>query len=112
MNKQEFIESVNKIRDSFPKESLVELTENKITVSLECGGFLVFRQINIPAHLIESAPDIEKMDGQIMFQYTDDLSKSSYNNITAELFGKREPSEKIKQILHELNVRLQLGEFL
>lgn len=52
---------------------------------------------------------MELMHEKVMFQFTEKLEDSPYNNVSMEIAGKRKATGRVREALEELAFRVQLG---
>lgn len=96
------------IKAGWPSDRLIEEAEDKLVLQCENGAYLIYRFIK-PSGL----PQLDQlMANKIMFQFTEDLKASHFHNITKEFAGQCEATGKVKEVLHELAVRVQIGKVL
>ena len=76
-----------------------------------------FLQLFYEAQRFLKPTGVSKLDSimanKVMIQFTGNLDNKYYNNITAEIMGRREPSDvRIKEVIKEFSMRVQIGSVL
>lgn len=111
MDIETFRKGKAKIRAGWAEDRIIEETQSKIVVQCENGAYLVYQRMEVPPEL-KGMPVAAMFDGKVLFQFTEDLDASSYNNVTAEIAGKREAKGRVLEALKELVFRIKIGDVL
>ena len=111
VTQEQFNRSKAIIKAGWPEDRIVEEEDNKLVLKCENGAFLIYRRLVIPLELKET-PAATMMTDKVMFQFTEKLEDSPYNNVSMEIAGKREAEGRVKEALKELAFRVQLGNVL
>jgi len=111
MNKETFREGKAKIRAAWPEDRIIREEQDRIIVQCKNGAYLKYARFEIPPEL-KDTPAGKMFDGKVMIQFTEDLEAETYENVTAEAFGKRKAEGRVLEALKEFSFRVQIGAAL
>jgi len=111
VTQEQFQKSKEIIKAGWPSDRIVKEERTKLFLRCENGAYLVFTRFELPQEL-EGTPAAAMFKDKIMFQFTEDLEADTFNNVSMELAGKREPKGRVKEALEELGMRIKLGSVL
>ncbi len=111
MDVETFQKGVKTIRGFWPEDKIISGEQNKLVIQCENGAYLIYSRMELPDELKDS-PAYEMMHGKVMLQFTEDLKADSYNNISAELAGKREAKGRVLEALQEFTKRVKISSIL
>jgi len=108
MDIETFKKGKETIKAGWPSDRIIEETEDKLVLKCENGAYLVYRFLK-PSGL----PQLDElMANKVMFQFTENLADSPYENVSMEIAGKRRPEGRVKEALKELAFRVQIGKVI
>lgn len=111
MDMETFRKGKAKIRIAWPEDRIVSEEQNRITVQCENGAYLRYSRFELPEELKET-PAAAMFQGKVMIQFTEDLKAETYDNVTAEIAGKREAKGRVLEALKEFSFRIRIGDVL
>ena len=112
VSEQAFAKGKKRIKDFWPEDRIIKEEPNKLIIQCENGAFLIYTRIVLPEECMDSPEMVAMMHEKVMLQFTEKLEDSSYNNISRELAGLREPKGRVKEALQEFAKRLQIAGIL
>lgn len=112
VTQEQFNRSKDIIKAGWPSDMIVEEEDNKLVLKCENGAYLVYRRMVLPPELQDNPVAMRMMHGKVMFQFTEKLEDSPFNNVSMEIAGRREAKGRVKEALEELAFRVQLGNVL
>lgn len=111
MDAETFQKGAKTIKGFWPEDKIISDEPNKLVIQCENGTYLIYRRMELPDDLKDS-PAYKMMHGKVMLQFTEDLSEDTYNNISAELAGKREAKGRVFEALQEFKKRVIISSIL
>lgn len=118
MNIEEFRKLMVKVKTFWPDDKIIEdinkPDEQKLIVQCENGSYVLFKLMMLSNELLEDLPQmtVDLMHEKLLIQYTDDLDRSTYQNLGRYIANKEYPSDKImKEAMKELAFRINIGDF-
>ena len=112
VTQEQFNRSKEIIKAGWPNDKIVEEAENKLVLQCDNGAYLIYRRMVLSPELMDNPQVVAMMHEKVLFQFTEDLNDSPYNNVSMEIAGKREAEGRVKEALKELAMRVQLGNVL
>lgn len=112
VSEEQFNEGKKRIKNFWPEDRIISDEPNKLVLKCENGAYLIYRRLIIPPELQDNPQVMATMHEKVMIQFTEKLGASSYNNVSAEVVGKREPKGRVKEALEELATRVHIANIL
>ncbi len=109
MNSEKFQKSKDAIRAGWPSDRIISEEKNKIVLQCENGAFLIWRHMELPPELMDNPQTVAMFHNKVMLQFTEDLKKFPFNNVSKCIAGQEQPTGKVKEALEEFSKRVQIG---